>query len=92
MNEIAFYGGLVLVVVGLLLWVFRVGSPERNIIKLPGGIEFELNTLAFVVMAFGVVLVIISTWISRGSTRFRQQAEHAGGSERSYVSTIRRTR
>jgi hypothetical protein len=64
MNQIAFYGGLVLVVVGLLLWIFRGGSPERNIIKLPGGIEFELNTPAFVVMAFGVVLVIISTWIN----------------------------
>ena len=63
MNQIAFYGGMVLVVVGLLLWVFRGGSPERNIIRLPGGVEFELNTPAFVVMAFGVVLVIISTWI-----------------------------
>ena len=49
--------------IGLLLWVFRGGSPERNIIRLPGGIEFELHTPAFVVMAFGVVLVIISTWI-----------------------------
>ena len=63
MNQIAFYGGMVLVVVGLLLWLFRGGSPGRNIIRLPGGVEFELNTPAFVVMAFGVVLVIISTWI-----------------------------
>ena len=63
MNQIAFYGGMVLVVVGSFLWVFRGGSPERNIIRLPGGVEFELNTTAFVVMAFGVVLVIISTWI-----------------------------
>jgi hypothetical protein len=43
--------------------IFRGGSPERNIIRFPSGVEFELNTLAFVVMAFGVVLVIISTWI-----------------------------
>lgn len=68
MNKIAFYGGLGLVFVGLLLSIFRGGSPERNIIKLPGGIEFELQTPAFVVMAFGVVLVIISTWMNEVPT------------------------
>ena len=78
MNQIAFYGGMVLVVVvvGSFLWVFRGGSPERNIVRLPGGVEFELNTTAFVVMAFGVVLVVDA----RGSARFGQQAGHAGGS------------
>lgn len=36
-------------------------------VKVPGGIEFELNTPAFVVMAFAVILVIISAWIKDSS-------------------------
>ena len=85
MNQIAFYGGMVLVVVGLSLWVFRGGSPERNIIRLPGGVEFELNTPAFVVMAFGVVLVIISTWIHEAPPALNNKPGTPGGSQRSFV-------
>jgi hypothetical protein len=60
-NRVAFYGGVVLIVIGVVYWILRPSSPaQKNAIKLPGGFEFELNTPAFALVVLGIVLMLIS--------------------------------
>ncbi|UCI21365.1 hypothetical protein FJ970_10580 [Mesorhizobium sp. B2-1-8] len=61
MSRVAFYGGVVLIFVGVVYWILRPSSPaQKNIIKLPGGFEFELNTPSFALIVFGIMLMLIS--------------------------------
>jgi hypothetical protein len=61
MNEVSFYGGLALLVIGLcvLLFSHRVSNGESAIEF--AGFAFRSRAPAFIVMAFGVVLMLIST-------------------------------
>src|SRR5205823_6101643 len=61
-NRVAFYGGVVLIAIGVIYWVLRPSSPaQKNTIKFPGGFEFALNTPAFALIVLGIVLMLIST-------------------------------
>jgi len=60
MDRVAFYGGIVLIVVGLAAWLLRPNSPgEQNAIKFLG-FEFTLNTPALAVMVIGIVMMVLS--------------------------------
>jgi hypothetical protein len=60
MSRVAFYGGVALIVVGVIYWLLRPSPPkQRNVIVLPGGFRFELNTPAFTLVGFGIVLMLI---------------------------------
>jgi hypothetical protein len=60
MNKVAFYTGLSVFIVGLILWIVRPrGRGGRNAIKF-AGMEFSLGTPDFVVMVLGVVLMVLS--------------------------------
>jgi len=59
MDRVAFYGGIVLIVVGLAAWLLRPNSPgEQNAIKFLG-FEFTLNTPALAVMVIGIVMMVL---------------------------------
>ena len=61
MNRVAFYGGLLVIAIGLVVWIVRPNSPSRaSRIKL-FGIELSSGVPAFVVMALGLALMISST-------------------------------
>lgn len=61
MNRVAFYGGVVVIVVGVMVWILRPHSAaQKNTIKIPGGFEFELNTPAFALIVLGIVLMLVS--------------------------------
>lgn len=61
MNRVAFYGGVLLIVIGVVYWIARPSSrAQKNVIKLPGGFEFELNTPSFALIVFGIALMLIS--------------------------------
>jgi hypothetical protein len=60
-EQITLVVGLGIVVLGAIVWAFK--KPEnsaQNVIKIPGGFEFALNTPAIATMAIGVVLVVVS--------------------------------
>jgi hypothetical protein len=60
MNRVAFYGGIVLIVVGLAAWLLRPNSSRvQNTIKFLA-FEFTLNTPALAVMVIGIVLMVLS--------------------------------
>jgi hypothetical protein len=60
MNKVAFYGGLILLVVGLLVWIFRPNqSPQKSEIDLFGA-KFKFDTPAFAVMIIGLALMVFS--------------------------------
>jgi hypothetical protein len=65
MNQVSFYGGLVLIVIGLGLIVFgnrARGSKEESDSEIEIiGFRFRSKVPGAVVMAFGVVLMLIST-------------------------------
>ena len=64
-NQIVLSLGIVVILVGLCAWFFRPPAPTaKNKIKFH---EFEvtLNTPAFVIVAFGIVLIIASAWLAR---------------------------
>jgi hypothetical protein len=60
MSRVAFYVGLFVFLVGLVVWIARPNkSRSRNSIKALG-MEFSLSTPAFAVMALGIVLMALS--------------------------------
>ena len=60
MNKVAFYSGLILLVIGLLIWIVRPHqSSQRNEINLFGA-RFTFDTPAFAVMAIGLALMMFS--------------------------------
>jgi len=61
MNQVSFYGGIILLVLGLCILVFArtVPTAESRIEIL--GFRFRSRVPAFVVMAFGIVLMLFST-------------------------------
>jgi hypothetical protein len=60
MNRVAFYVGLIVFVIGLIVWIVRPQkSSGRSTIKFLG-FEFSLDTPAFVVMVLGIVLMVLS--------------------------------
>jgi hypothetical protein len=60
-RDVALYVGLAVVIFGALMWAFGRAQPDaQNVIKLPGGFEFTINTPAIGIMAVGVALVVIS--------------------------------
>ena len=60
MNRVAFYGGLIVLVVGLVVWIARPDrSSNASTIKF-FGIELSSGVPAFVVMALGIVLMVLS--------------------------------
>jgi hypothetical protein len=43
-NRIAFYGGVALVIVGVVYWILRPHSAaQKNIIRIPGGSRSDGN-------------------------------------------------
>jgi hypothetical protein len=60
-NRVAFYGGVMMIVIGVAYWILRPATPaQKNTIKIPGGFEFELNTPAFALVVLGIVPMLIS--------------------------------
>lgn len=69
MNKAAFYGGLIILAIGLVIWIVRPNqSSQVSRIKFLG-FEFSFDTPAFAVMVIGIVLMVLSprfpeTWTS----------------------------
>lgn len=61
MNRISFYGGVILIIIGLFIWLFKKNYQIQNNSIKAFGMEFNLSTPAFVVIAFGIILMFIST-------------------------------
>jgi hypothetical protein len=60
MDKVAFYGGVVVLVVGLLVWVLRPNqSPGKSEIDL-FGVKATFDTPAFAVMVIGLALMLFS--------------------------------
>jgi hypothetical protein len=60
MNKVAFYLGLMVLVLGLIVWIIRPHrSPGKSTIKFLG-FEFSFDTPAFTVMVLGIVLMVLS--------------------------------
>jgi len=60
MNKVAFYLGLIVLVLGLIVWIIRPHrSPGKSTIKFLG-FEFSFDTPAFTVMVLGIVLMVLS--------------------------------
>jgi hypothetical protein len=60
MNKIAFFGGLVLILLGLCIWFFRPSkTAHRNSVRA-FGMEFDFTTPEFIIMAFGLLLMLLS--------------------------------
>jgi hypothetical protein len=60
MDKVAFYGGVVIIAVGLLVWVLRPNrSPGKSEIDL-FGVKFRFDTPAFAVMVIGIALMLFS--------------------------------
>ena len=60
-NLFAFYGGIILISIAVFYWLFKPTSPaQKNAIEFPGGLKFDLSTPAFVLIAFGIILMLIS--------------------------------
>jgi hypothetical protein len=63
-NQVAFYLGVAIILFGLGVWFFWPPAPTtENKIKFLG-LEVTLNTPAFVVATFGIVLIYLSTKLS----------------------------
>jgi hypothetical protein len=61
MNRVAFYAGLAVMLVGLIVWLLRPNqSPGKNEIELFGA-KFSFDTPAFAVMIIGLALMLFST-------------------------------
>jgi len=60
MDKVAFYGGVLVVVIGLLVWIIRpnqaVGKSEIALF----GMKFVFDTPAFAVMIIGIALMLLS--------------------------------
>jgi hypothetical protein len=60
MNKVAFYGGLILMLVGLLVWIVRPNQRTgRSEISFFGA-KFMFDTPAFAVMVIGLALMLFS--------------------------------
>jgi hypothetical protein len=60
MDKVAFYGGMIILLVGLLVWVLRPNqSPGKSEINLLG-IKATFDTPAFAVMIIGLALMLVS--------------------------------
>jgi hypothetical protein len=60
MNRVAFYAGLAVMLVGLIVWLLRPNqSPGKNEIELFGA-KFSFDTPAFAVMIIGLALMLFS--------------------------------
>jgi hypothetical protein len=60
-DQVAFYLGVAIILLGLGVWILRPPAPTtENKIKFLG-LEVTLNTQAFVVVAFGIVLILLSS-------------------------------
>jgi hypothetical protein len=65
-NLTVLYLGIAIILFGVGVWAFRQpAATTENTIKFLG-FEVTLNTQAFVVMAFGVVLLLVSTQLPTG--------------------------
>jgi hypothetical protein len=61
MNRIAFYGGFIILLVGLVVWILRPNqSAGKSEISLFGA-KFTFDTPAFAVMVIGLALMLFST-------------------------------
>jgi hypothetical protein len=60
MNRVAFYGGFVVLVIGLVVWIVRPNHPSRTSKIKFFGIELTSGVPAFAVMALGLILMILS--------------------------------
>jgi hypothetical protein len=60
MNRVAFFSGLIVLAVGLAVWILRPGNPSRTSRIKAFGIELSSGVPAFVVMALGLALMILS--------------------------------
>jgi hypothetical protein len=61
MNQVSFYGGVILLIVGLCILIFAHKGPTAESSLEIFGFKFRSRVPAFVVMAFGIVLMLIST-------------------------------
>jgi hypothetical protein len=60
MSRVAFYVGVSVFLIGLIVWIVRPdNSRSRSTIKALG-MEFSLGAPAFVVMVLGIVLMVLS--------------------------------
>jgi hypothetical protein len=60
MNKVAFYAGLIVLLVGLVVWILRPNqSPGKSEISLFGA-KFTFDTPAFAVMVIGLALMLFS--------------------------------
>jgi hypothetical protein len=60
MNRVTFYGGLIVLAVGLIVWIARPNYlPGASTIKF-FGIELSSGVPAFIVMALGIVMMVLS--------------------------------
>lgn len=62
MTYVAFYGGLLLIVAGLALWILRRDRTSQISIKI-FDFEVQLDSAALTIMAFGLALIFLSTKI-----------------------------
>jgi hypothetical protein len=61
MNRVSFYGGVALLIVGICILIFARKAPTAQSTIEIFGFKFRSRVPAFVVMAFGIVLMLIST-------------------------------
>src|ERR1700730_17797986 len=60
MNKVAFYAGLILMVVGLLVWIARPNQMAGRYEFSLFGAKFVFDTPAFAVMLIGLALMLFS--------------------------------
>jgi hypothetical protein len=70
MNRVAFYGGLFVLLVGLLVWILRPNQAAGKFEAEFFDAKFSFDTPAFAVMVIGLAMMLFST-------RFPQELEPA---------------